>query len=454
MTPSDNSQPNPQPHILVKGGNVLVMDDNRTQGNLDVRIVGNRITEVGPNLDAGDAQVIDATGCAVLPGFVQTHIHLCQTLFRNLADDRALLEWLADRIWPLEASHSYDSLAASADLGIAELLLGGTTAIVDMGTVHHTEAVFKALAQSGLRAVAGKCMMDDPSCPDGLREPTESSISDSLALAERWDGHDEGRIRYGFAPRFILSCTPDLLTAVGREAKARNLFVHTHSSENVDEIDIVHARTGQRNVLALAAHGIRGPQTVLAHCIHLDDAERDELANSGTRVAHCPSSNLKLGSGICDVVGLRKRGVHVSIGADGAPCNNRLDMWTELRTAALLQKPIHGPTAMDAYTTLHLATRAGAEAIGLGHELGQVAPGFIADLQVVHLDDLLAGPGGPLPSRLVYATERSAVRHVLVAGKVLVRDGVLTRMDRAHIAARARSELVGCLQRSGLERSA
>lgn len=436
--------------VLLRGGWVVAMDDAQTEGQLDVRVSGGRVVEVGHGLAVGSARVLEASGCAVLPGFVQTHVHLCQTLFRNLADDRALLEWLAERVWPLEASHSANSLRASADLGIAELLLGGTTAIVDMGTVHHTDAVFEALAASGLRAVAGKCMMDDPGGPDGLREPTEASLAESLALAERWDGYDGGRIRYGFAPRFILSCTPELMREVGRLARERGLFIHTHSSENKDEIAIVAERTGTRNVLALASYGIAGEKTILAHCIHLDEAERKELATSGTRVAHCPSSNLKLGSGVCDVVGLMAQGIHVSLGADGAPCNNRLDQWTELRTAALLQKPIHGPTALGAQAALRLATRAGAEAIGLGDQLGQVAVGMLADLQVVGLDDVLAGPGGPVASRLVYGTERAAVRHVMVAGEVLVEDGQLTRMDKAEVGARARRELAGCLERSGL----
>lgn len=436
---------------LLKGGVVMSLDDADTTQRADVRVVGREIAEIGSDLDAAPGeQVLDARDAVVLPGFVQTHIHLCQTLFRNLADDLALLDWLKHRIWPLEAAHTAASLRASAELGIAELLLGGTTAIVDMGTVHHTGEVFEALLDGGLRAVAGKCMMDDPAGPDGLREPTEASLAESIALAERWDGAADGRIRYGFAPRFILSCTGPLLDAVGREAAARGLFVHTHSSENVDEIAIVHARSGARNVMALAKHGIRGPRTVLAHCVHLDEAEVDELAAAGTRVAHCPSSNLKLGSGICDVPALEGRGVHVSIGADGAPCNNRLDMWTELRTAALLQKPRHGPTSMPAGHVLRMATRHGAEAIGLGDRLGRVAVGQLADLQVVALDDLLAGPGGALASRLVYATERRSVRHVLVDGAVLVADGTLVRWDRKAIARRAKHELDGCVARAGL----
>lgn len=436
--------------VLVRGGVVMALDDAMSEVAADVRIDGQRIVEVGADLAPGDSEIVDARGAVVLPGFVQTHVHLCQTLFRGLADDLALLDWLQHRIWPLEAAHTFASLRASAELGIAELLLGGTTAIVDMGTVHHTEAVLGAIAESGLRAVAGKCMMDDPGGPDGLREGTDESLAESSRLAAKWHGAADGRIRYGFAPRFILSCTPALLREVARRADEGGYWIHTHASENVDEIALVEARSGARNVLALAACGIRGPRTVLAHCVHVDPQEVAELAGAGTRVSHCPSSNLKLGSGVADVPGLRAAGVHVSLGADGAPCNNRLDQWTEMRTAALLQKPRHGPTAMPAPEALRLATRAGAEAIGLGHELGQIRPGFLADLQVVTLDGLLAGPGGSLAARLVYATERAQVRHVIADGVVLVRDGALTRWDRQAIAAGAGRELDGCLTRAGL----
>lgn len=437
--------------VLLRGGVVMTLSDDDEIASQDVRVRGQRIVEVAPDLEPEPGEeVLDARGAAVLPGFVQTHLHLCQTLFRNLADDLALLEWLQHRVWPLEASHTHESLRASAELGIAELLLGGTTAIVDMGTVHHTEVIFESLAQGGLRAVAGKCMMDHASCPDGLREPTDASVAESVALAERWHGAEGGRIRYGFAPRFILSCTDELMREVAERANAHGCFVHTHSSENVDEIAIVEARSGARNVMALAALGIRGERAVLAHCVHLDEVEIAELATAGTRVSHCPSSNLKLGSGIADVPAMLDGGVHVTLGADGAPCNNRMDMWTELRTAALIHKPRYGSTAMPAAEVLRMATRAGAEAIGMGDELGQVREGFIADLQVVALDDLMAGPGGALASRLVYATQRSAVRHVLVDGAVLVRDGRLTRWDRDEILERARAELKGCVERAGL----
>lgn len=437
---------------LLRGGDVLVMDDAGTVARADVRVRGQRIVAVAPGLSReGDEVVVDATGCVILPGFVQTHIHLCQTLFRNLADDLSLLEWLKERIWPLEGAHDRESLRASAELGIAELLLGGTTAIVDMGTVHHTDAIFEALAEGGLRAVAGKCMMDAPDVPASLAETTAASLAESRRLAERWDGAEGGRIRYGYAPRFVLSCTDELMREVAKDAAERGLWVHTHSSENRTEVDIVRARSGgQGNVAHLAGLGLRGPKTVLAHCIHLDPEEVLELEAAGTRVSHCVSSNLKLGSGVANVPGLLAAGVHVSLGADGAPCNNRMCAFTEMRTAALVQKPVHGPTAMPAPEVLRLATRAGAEVLGLGDELGQVRPGFLADLQVLALDGLGDGPGGDYASRVVYAATRSAVRDVFVDGHRLVADRRLVRWDAREIAKRAAARLAEVRKRAGV----
>lgn len=438
--------------FLVRGATVITMDDAGSELPADVRLRDGRISEVAPGLVPADGEVVlDATGMAVLPGFVQTHVHLCQTLFRNLADDLALLDWLRDRVWPLEAAHDPASLAASAELGIAELLLGGTTAIVDMGTVHHTEVIFEALAATGLRAIAGKCMMDAPGGPEGLREATEDSLAESRALADRWDGAEGGRIRYGYAPRFVLSCTDALLGEVARDAAARGIWIHTHASENTDEMDVVRARSGgPGNVAYYASLGIRGPRTVLAHCVHLDPGEVAELARAGTRVAHCVSSNLKLGSGVADVPGMVEAGVHVSLGADGAPCNNRLDAFTEMRLAALVQKPRRGPTAMPAREVLRMATRGGAEVLGRGDDLGQVRPGFVADLQVVDVRGLGVGPGGTLASRLVYAAGPQHVRHVFVDGHRLVSDGRLVRRDHAAVVAAAERELPRVLARAGL----
>src|SRR6185436_9645850 len=228
--------------------------------------------------------------------------------------------------------------------------------------------------------------------PAALHEDTENSIAQSLALCDAWHGKAEGRIRYCFAPRFALRCTGELLKRVGKIAREREVIVHTHASENRNECALVESETGLRNVAYLDSLGLSGEKVVLAHCVHLDAAEFEMLARAGTRVAHCPSSNLKLGSGIAEVMKMLTEGISVSLGADGAACNNRLDMFTEMRTMALLQKAMHGPEAIPAGRALRIATIDGARALGLDQEIGTLETGKRADVIVVKLNTLQSTP--------------------------------------------------------------
>ena len=215
--------------ILIKGGIVVTMDNHDSIVRADVLIRDRRIASIGETGKTADI-VIDATGCAVLPGFVQTHIHLCQTIFRGAADDLSLLDWLKKRVWPMEAVHTAASVRASARLGVAELIKGGTTCALTMETVNHTEEVFKVVEESGFRATVGKCMMDKgDDVPPALHEDTEISIKESVALLVEWHGKGDGRIGYCFAPRFALSCTSDLLSRVAQLAHQRKVIVHTLS---------------------------------------------------------------------------------------------------------------------------------------------------------------------------------------------------------------------------------
>src|SRR5262245_47211858 len=192
---------------------------------------------------------VDASGLTIVPGLIQSHVHLCQTLFRGLAEEQRLLAWLRERIWPLEAAHDPASLRASARLGIAELLLGGTTAVLDMGTVHHTDALFEAAEAAGIRYTGGKAMMDTgEGVPPGLRETADGSLAESEALAGRWHGGAGGRLRYAYCPRFVLSCSTALLRAAGQRAGAAGLLVHTHASEQLDEVAAVRRRLGAPNI--------------------------------------------------------------------------------------------------------------------------------------------------------------------------------------------------------------
>src|SRR5690242_4910908 len=222
--------------ILIKNGTIVTMGAENAIVRGDLLIRDGRIAAVGEQNTSNADEVIDAGGCAVLPGFVQTHVHLCQTLFRGAADDLSLIDWLKKRIWPMEAAHTAESIRASAQLGIAELIKGGTTCALTMETVRHTEEVLRVVKESGFRATVGKCMMDKgDDLPAELHEQARASIDESLALIETWHGEANGRIRICFAPRFAISCTRELLSEVAQLAKQRGVMIHTHASENKQE---------------------------------------------------------------------------------------------------------------------------------------------------------------------------------------------------------------------------
>src|SRR5438552_13760556 len=198
--------------ILIKGGRVVTMDQNNSIVRGDLLIRDGRIAGIGGDNSTNVDEMIDASGCTVMPGFVQTHIHLCQTLFRGAADDLSLIDWLKKRVWPMEAAHTAESIRASARLGIAEMIRGGTTCALTMETVKHTEEVLRAVEETGFRATVGKCMMDKgDGVPVGLHEKTDESIRESVELIEKWHGSANGRVRCCFAPRFAISCTRELL---------------------------------------------------------------------------------------------------------------------------------------------------------------------------------------------------------------------------------------------------
>ena len=438
--------------ILIKNGTLVTMDSSSRILRGDLLIAHGRIVALGHTDQSADV-VIDASGCAVIPGFVQTHIHLCQTLFRGAADDLALIDWLKKRVWPMEAAHSASSIAASARLGIAELIKGGTTCALTMETVNHTGEVFKVVEETGFRATVGKCMMDKgDEVPAALQEQTSASIEASLALLEEWHGRGDGRIRYCFAPRFAVSCTRELLEKVAELARARGVMIHTHASENRTECALVEAETGLRNIAYLDSVGVSGRHVALAHCVHLSNDEIRILKTTGTNVVHCPSSNLKLGSGIAPVVQLLDEGVSVSLGADGAACNNRLDMFTEMRTAALLQKALHGPEVLAASRVLRLATIDGARALGLESEIGSLEVGKRADVAVIELNRLHTAPEADVVSSLVYAAEASDVRSVVIDGRLVMQDRELLTVDEGDVVAEANAQAETLMIQAGLDK--
>ena len=426
--------------LLIRSGLVLTMNDRLDVIEGDVSIQNGRIAAIASNITGKHDRVIDARGGYVLPGFVQTHIHLCQTLFRGYADDLPLMDWLRRRVWPMEAAHTPETLRAATRLAATELLASGTTAVLTMETVHDTDAVFEAVAQSGLRATIGKCMMDsDAQAPRRLRERTRDSIDESVAIRKRWHGAANGRLRAAFAPRFAVSCSRDLLEAVASLSREQQAIVHTHASESRDEIALVKQMSGGlSNLEYLASVGLTSPHLCAAHCVWVDDREQQLLADRDVKVLHCPGSNLKLGSGIAPVAEMRARGITVSLGADGAACNNRLDMFEEMRLAAVLQAMRTQPGVLPARDVLAMATRAGARTLGLDAEIGSIEAGKRADVIVVDRDRPHLAPGPDPYSTLVYAARGSDVRTTIVDGEPLVDDFTPLRIDRAEATAQAR----------------
>ena len=429
--------------VHITGGTIVTMNAQRSILEGDLLLDGGRIVAIGKVAAPAGAKSVDASGCIILPGLIQAHTHLCQTLLRGGADDLPLLAWLKKRVWPYEAALDEAAMRASVRLAVTELLLGGTTAILDMATVNETDALFDEVAHSGLRAVIGKAMMDlGADVPDRLRESTRAAIDSSDQLAKRWTGAADGRIGYAYAPRFVPSCSQELLEAVGARLK-NGARVHTHASEQVEEVELVRKERGDDNILYLAKVGITGPRATLAHCVHATAGEHQQLASSGTNVTHCPSSNLKLGSGVAPIPEMLALGIHVAIGADGAPCNNNLDVFVEMRLAALLPKPRLGADAMPATKVLELATLGGARALGLEQEIGSLEIGKRADVLVVDPRAPHVTPSIDPVSTLVYAVQSRDVRHLFVDGRQLVENGALTSISGLHVPdvlARARTE--------------
>ncbi len=437
---------------LIRNATILTMNDHLDIIEGAVTVHAGRITSVGAEPDTPCEHIVNAGGAYLLPGFVQTHVHLCQTLFRSYADDMPLLEWLRRRIWPMEAAHSPSTLRAAARLAAAELLLSGTTTALTMETVHDTDIVFEALAEIGLRATVGKCMMDsDDDVPSRLREETGRSVDESVALRKRWEGAAGGRLRAAFAPRFAVSCSRPLLEAVASLSAQDGILVHTHASESRDEVDVVRRLSGGlSNLEYLAATGLASDRLCVAHCVWVSEPEQALLAEHDVKVMHCPGSNLKLGSGIAPMVEMRQRGICVSLGADGAACNNRLDMFDEMRLAATLQAVRRAPGALSARDALWMATREGARAMGLEDEVGSIEPGKRADLILVDRDRAHLAPDADPWSTLVYAARGTDVRMTMVDGEILVDGFGLARLDGAAIASEAAHAAREVAQRAGV----
>lgn len=447
--------------MRIAGGTVLTMDDaGSVLPAADLVLRGGRIVALGAPgglasdyVDEVDEEVIDARGCLVLPGLVQGHVHLGQTFFRGLAEGRRLLAWLRQRIWPLEAAHDDESAYWCALLGAAECLLGGTTTVQDIGIGPGVGGLVAALRDARIRARVGKCLMDGgEGLPPRLAEDTDATLAEAEAIARSLGA--DGRLRAVINPRFILSCSDELWRGVEALASRHGWPVHTHALEQEDEVAAVRQVKGGRDEIDYFDElGLLDADLCIAHGVWLSADHLDRLRGRRFSAVHCPSSNLKLGSGIADVVALRRAGVTVGLGCDGTACSNHLDAFEEMRLAAHLQKLRHGPESFTGRDALSLATRDGARAIGLGDEVGSLEPGKRADVTVLRpgRPDLWSAPGVDPHDLVVFSASRAHVRDVFVDGECLVRDGALVHLDLAEVLRNADRTCRDLLARADLD---
>lgn len=444
---------------LLHGGRVVTMNARREILDADILTDGDHIAALGVDIaslpEAQGAEQVDMSGRVLLPGLIQAHMHTTQILFRGLCDDLELMDWLEKRTWPLEGSHSASSNAASARLAALELIRSGTTALVDMGTIRHEDAIFEVMEEVGLRGLFGKCMMDEgESVPAAMRESTADNLRETERLIRKWHMRGNGRLRYAVAPRFIPSCSDALLASARDLARANGLRLHTHASENRGEIALVEGSRHMRNVLYLHELGYTGEDVLLAHCVWLDDEEKRVLADTGTHVVHCPSSNTKMSSGFAPVAELRSMGVNVALGLDGA--HNHMDSFLEMRQASVLQKALlNNPLALPAPEALEIATLGGARAMGQEAEIGSLEVGKKADLIALDLDmpHTLPAVGRDVVGRIVYEATRENVTDSMVDGRFLYRDRKFLTLDAGTVLRDAERECRGCMRRAGLKRA-
>ncbi|KAI5914912.1 TRZ/ATZ family hydrolase [Thauera sp. 2A1] len=365
------------------------------------------------------ARVVDLGEHVLIPGLVNLHTHAAMALMRGIGDDLPLMRWLQEVIWPAEAKHVSDTFVREGTLLAAvEMLRGGITTCSDM--YFHPDAAAQAFDLVGMRAMVGIVLIDFPTA---YATDADDYLRKGLAARDRW--RRQPRIGFTVAPHAPYTVSDENLIRAQTLARELDLPLHIHLHETDGEIRESIAAHGLRPLARLERLGIAADNLVAVHAVHLNSHDIDLLASHGASVAHCPTSNMKLASGIAPVPRLLEAGVRVGLGTDGAASNNRLDLFQEMRHAALLAKVSSGDaTAVPAHSALHMATLAGAEALGLGDEIGSIVRGKRADLCAVNLADISMRPCFEPLSHLVHAAGRDQVSHVWIDGESRVDAGV------------------------------
>ncbi|MEJ2189663.1 MAG: amidohydrolase family protein [Acidobacteriota bacterium] len=424
--------------LLVLGGTVLTMEPDR-EPIVDgaVAVAEGRIAAVGPAEElleiAPTGEVLNAGNCLILPGLVNTHSHLAMTLLRGLADDLPLMEWLEKHIWPAERKHmTRETVRLGTELAVAEQLLAGVTTTTDM--YFFGDEVSAVLAEAGMRGVVAESLID---MPTPRCATPEEMLDKQRALLEEYRDHP--LITPSVAAHAPYSVSAANLVKEAELAENFEVPMQIHVAETAWEVARLLEEKGLSPVAYLADLGVLSERTVAAHCVHISDEDIELLADFEAGVSHNPASNLKLASGVSPVPQMVEQGVKLGLGTDGAASNNTLDLLRDMQLAALLHKVIAGnPTALPARTMLEMATISGARVLGLDDRIGTLTEGREADLICVSVNEPHTVPLYDPESHLVFAARSADVRHVMVRGKVLVRDRKLLTIDRERIEAQVR----------------
>lgn len=451
--------------MLFEHGTIITVDKTRRIiGDGAMLVRGGRIAAVGKTYDLAlafpDEEREDLRGDIVLPGLVDTHVHLAQAMIRGCADDLELIDWLGKRVWVLQGNYDEADGRASAELCILEMLKSGTTAFLEcmLAGRYGLDGIAEAVLASGIRGVLSKIVMDtatyaskDDWMHPGMREDRATTVRDTLQAFERWNGA-EGRLQIWFGPRTPGGVTPELYKEISRLAQERGMGITVHLAEVKADREYILKTYGLRPVEFAREVGLYGPRAVLAHVIWVDDEEIRMLAESGTHVTHNPSSNSKLASGFARIAEMLQAGVNVSIGCDGGPSNNTYDLLRELKWVCYLQKArLLDPQVVPAEAAIEMATIHGAKALGWEHEIGSLEVGKKADFIVIDTRKPHLTPSPNPVSTVVHCATGADVREVVIDGKVVVRDGRALTLDEEKVVRTARERAEALFRRAGVK---
>ncbi|SPD76059.1 5-methylthioadenosine/S-adenosylhomocysteine deaminase [uncultured Desulfobacterium sp.] len=419
--------------ILLKNGIILTMDRaNSIIKNGCLGIVGDSIAFLGEETHQLQAdKIIDANGGIILPGLINGHTHAAMSLFRGLADDLPLMEWLNNYIFPVERRMDGDFVYTGTMLSCAEMIMSGTTTFCDMYLFE--EEVARAASHAQLRCIVGEVLYDFPSPCYGI---LENGFKYTESLINKW--HNHPLVSIAVEPHSLFTCSPELLVAANQMAARYNVPLIIHVAETLQELAEIRKKYGVKPIKHMKSLGLLGPRLIADHCVHIDEADLATMAEYGVKIIHNPESNMKLASGIAPVHKMLSKGITVGLGTDGCASNNDLDMFTEMDMASKLQKiQTMDPTVMDAVTVLRMATIEGAKALGIGHKTGSLEAGKKADVIVVDTNKPHLTPMYNPYSHIVYSASGRDVVHTIINGKLVMEARHLLTIDIEEVMERA-----------------